>query len=173
MSMFETAATAMAAACKHTRTTAGQTLGYSWSVAVPPYTAENRAAHGGITFTEECDDCGARRKVNQNQRHVEVSPWGESRAVRAQRAEIAREKANDQMAEAERAIAAVEPLIVTHESGRTATVSIDAEGMLVVEGAEWSEVKTALSRSAWLDQAKVARQAVVEARRAIEAVEQP
>lgn len=48
---------------------------YSSSVAVPPYSEENRAAHGNITETQECELCGAQRQVNINQQHVESSPW--------------------------------------------------------------------------------------------------
>src|SRR5690606_29179644 len=43
---------------------------------------ENPAAHGGITETDECVICGARRAANVNGRHVELGPWGPSRAQR-------------------------------------------------------------------------------------------
>ena len=62
--------------CKHTNTTEGTVYGYRHGVSVSPYTTANRAAHGGVTFTETCDACGASRQVNQNQRHIEVGPWG-------------------------------------------------------------------------------------------------
>jgi hypothetical protein len=58
--------------------------------------------------------------------------------------------------------------MLTHKSGRTATVSLDSEGLLVIEGAAWSDIEKTVSRSAWLDTAKMARQAVLEARRALE-----
>ena len=41
-------------------------LGYTGSVAVHPYTEENRAAHGGVTYHEVCR-CGAERAVNAGQ----------------------------------------------------------------------------------------------------------
>lgn len=56
----------------------GEVHGFSASVAVSPYTEENRAAHGSITYTEECSICGSRRQVNQNGRHFEYGPWGET-----------------------------------------------------------------------------------------------
>lgn len=40
-------------------------------VSVEPYTHENRAAHGNVVVTEECEECGGRREVNVNGRHVE------------------------------------------------------------------------------------------------------
>ena len=52
-----------------------QMLGYTGSVAVYPYTEENRAAHGGVTYHEVCR-CGAERAVNANGLHREYSPWG-------------------------------------------------------------------------------------------------
>jgi hypothetical protein len=76
--------------CKHTATATGPETGYSNSVATPGRTDENRAAHGCITYTETCSDCGAARRVNQNQLHIEVSAWGpsiaEQRAADAARA---------------------------------------------------------------------------------------
>ena len=48
---------------------------YSGSVSRHPWTEENRAAHGGITYREICA-CGASRAVNQNGRHIEVGTWG-------------------------------------------------------------------------------------------------
>jgi hypothetical protein len=56
--------------------------GFSCSVAVHPFTEENRGAHGGITYIEECRNCGAQRSVNQNQWHFEFSPHGPSRTDR-------------------------------------------------------------------------------------------
>ena len=39
-----------------------------------PFTEENKAAHGGLCYSEVCA-CGATRKVNQNGRHFEYAPW--------------------------------------------------------------------------------------------------
>lgn len=71
--------------CPHLHTRDGNEYGYTGSVAVSPYTEENRAAHGGITYTQTCLACGAERSVNQNQWHVEYSPWGPDAATREQR----------------------------------------------------------------------------------------
>jgi len=60
--------------CRHRHTRqVGADRCYSGSVAAAG--DENRAAHGGITCTVECTDCGARRDENHNQGHAEVSPW--------------------------------------------------------------------------------------------------
>jgi len=61
--------------CHHDRTTSGDHFGYTGSVAVHPHTHQNRAAHGGVTYTERCLDCRAVRPVNTNGGHVEVGPW--------------------------------------------------------------------------------------------------
>lgn len=151
--------------CAHTQTRSSGERPYSGPVAVQPYTDENPSAHGGTTLTEECQGCGARRSVNRNQRHVEYGSWGKSRAARLLDASCEQIKARQ-------AVASVEPLVLTNrKSGRTATVSIDAEGLLVVEGVAWTQIEGLVSRSPWLGKAKAARQAVVEARRAAEAVE--
>jgi len=49
---------------------------FNGSVAHEPLTHENPAAHGNISWTEQCDRCGARRTVNGNQGFTEYSPWG-------------------------------------------------------------------------------------------------
>ena len=61
--------------CKHLRTEDGPERCYSGSVAVHPYTAENRAAHGCVTWVETCLECGAERAVNGNYGHREYGPW--------------------------------------------------------------------------------------------------
>jgi len=62
--------------CKHTkRHQVGPERCFNGSVAVRPYTEQNPAAHGHVTFVMECDRCGARRKVNENQGFIEVGPW--------------------------------------------------------------------------------------------------
>lgn len=45
-------------------------------------THENPAAHGGVSYTVECVDCGAQRQVNQNRQAYEYGPWSLSRAER-------------------------------------------------------------------------------------------
>lgn len=46
------------------------------------YTGECRAAHGGVTYTEEEDHGGRQRQVLSNAGHYEVGPWGPTRAYR-------------------------------------------------------------------------------------------
>lgn len=66
--------------CKHTTTreVPGSTRCYTGSVAEAGQ--ENRAAHGGIQYTQECEGCGARRYVLVNGSHHECGPWGPSAA---------------------------------------------------------------------------------------------
>lgn len=68
--------------CTHEHTTSGRDYAYTGSVAVAPYTNENRAAHGCITYTETCSACGAQRAVNANQCHYEYGTWGPTLAQR-------------------------------------------------------------------------------------------
>ena len=75
--------------CKHEKIRQhGRDRGFTGSVAVYPYTDENRAAHGGITRQEECVACGARRSLNINQCHVEYGTWGETEAEREARRRV-------------------------------------------------------------------------------------
>ena len=74
--------------CAHQMTSEGPAYGFSASVALRPYTQENRAAHGGISCTEECVACGAQRSVNHNAGQQEHGPWGESREQREDRARL-------------------------------------------------------------------------------------
>jgi hypothetical protein len=79
--------------CEHNNAKIIKITPFSREVSIPPYTTENRAAHGNITETQECLSCGATRLVNVNQSHFEFSPWGESREEKRQRLEkIAREE---------------------------------------------------------------------------------
>jgi hypothetical protein len=68
--------------CQHQATREIAESGYTGSVAVYPYTAENPAAHGCITVTVECRHCGARRAENRNQWHREYGTWGPTRSER-------------------------------------------------------------------------------------------
>ena len=61
-------------ACSGHRAATVQTRGYTGSVAVAPYTEENRAAAGNICDRETCR-CGAERYVNRNGRHEELGVW--------------------------------------------------------------------------------------------------
>lgn len=110
--------------CNHTNPATISTHGYSGSVS--PYD-ENRAAHGGVCHTEECRQCGARRRVNANGRHYEYGTWGESRAEREDRARLA--------AYAARALCDRRPPSVRLVRGsESAEVTIDADGYIVTRG---------------------------------------
>lgn len=61
----------------------GEAHGYQGSVS--PYN-ENRAAHGGVTYSEYCA-CGARRSVNSNNWHREEGPWRVDEEAAQRRAE--------------------------------------------------------------------------------------
>ena len=125
---------------------------FSGSVAVEPY--ECRGAHGCITYTEECSRCGARRSVNQNQRYVEVAPWGPSRDAREQAARKARAYAT--------VLVSAVPTIRRTDG---VTLQMDAEGYIVT--ALGNDV-VALWRSAppaWRRQAIAARNAILKAQR--------
>jgi len=64
--------------CQHNDTKTGTPYCYMGSVAEYPYTHENRAAHGSVTYRETCRACGARRQVNHNGVHRECSTWSMS-----------------------------------------------------------------------------------------------
>ena len=67
---------------KHMPARTKDTIAFTNPVAVPPYTQENRAAHGSIEETEVCT-CRATRQVVSNGRHVEFGPWGKRPADRS------------------------------------------------------------------------------------------
>lgn len=113
--------------CSHARTKSGSINGYTGSVAVHPYTDENRAAHGGITYTVECLDCGARRRENTNGLAIEVSPWRGSRAGR--REDVARLRR-----ELDAARNACDPAVVRRSDGREVSVVVEEDGMATVQG---------------------------------------
>ncbi len=146
------------ATCTHEHThQIGDDHCYTGSVAVEPYTDENRAAHGGITYDIECNACGARRSVNRNQSHVEVSPWRPSREVRRQQA--ARLRASVPAAPA--------AVIMTCSDGRKVRASVDREGMIALEGSAYSTaderaIIAALPPS-WIEAAKITRRALLAA----------
>lgn len=72
--------------CQHEIADRKNERGFSGSVAAYPHSDENRAAHGCITYTEVCRNCGAERDVNQNQCHYEYGNYGLSRVDRDERA---------------------------------------------------------------------------------------
>ncbi len=60
--------------CQHKHTRHSEPTGFVRSVSSRTNT-QNRAAHGGVTYTETCRDCGAHREVNSNGREDEYSDW--------------------------------------------------------------------------------------------------
>lgn len=62
--------------CRHENVNRGEPRPFFQSVAMHPYTAENRAAHGFCTHREKCIDCGNIRMVVTNGGHEEFGPWG-------------------------------------------------------------------------------------------------
>jgi hypothetical protein len=113
--------------CKHARTTqVGPDRCYTGSVARAPYTDDNRAAHGCVTITVECRDCGARRDENRNQGYVEVGPWGPSRATR-------RAEADRLSAEAMRLRPTREVVVMHGPGGVQVTIAVDDEGYLLAD----------------------------------------
>jgi hypothetical protein len=135
--------------CKHNRRKELGDYGFCGPVAEPGN--ENPAAHGCVCVEEECVVCGARRVVNVNGRHREEGPWGPDRATR-------QVDARQKRALADRLIAAIPTLV--HSSG--ATVRLDRDGMAV---SSMDLERTGLP-SAWLEAAREARRAVLEAERA-------
>jgi hypothetical protein len=149
--------------CKHSRTTCGANRCYTGGVAVHPYTDENSAAHGGVTYAEECDQCGARRSVNANGCHVEVSPWGETRAAR--RAEVDRVRRAKPKRPA--------TIYITSPSGHQLSVSVSPEdGMLDIVGEHKSRdlvaVRAALAGTEFAEAAKQYRQWSLDLATAVE-----
>ena len=59
--------------CTHTHTKSGEHYGFSAPIA--DAADQNPAAHGGVTYTETCRDCGAHREVNANGVHHEYGRW--------------------------------------------------------------------------------------------------
>ncbi|MCI0433319.1 MAG: hypothetical protein L0271_06690 [Gemmatimonadetes bacterium] len=105
--------------CTHEHTIAGTAGCYTHSVAAPPYTNENRAAAGGITYTETCLDCGAERPVNENGVHVEVGTWGADRAARQERERAARHAHEQAQAESDAVVARLLGVSVRHVESPT------------------------------------------------------
>ena len=117
---------------------------------------ENRAAHGGITYTVECDRCGARQSRNQNQNHIERGPWSETRE---QRRKAADRKAQYLTLLRHHYPTAPSPVTVTSETrGLSVTVTCDSDGMLSFAPLTGHEdaIAQALPQS-WLDQACAVR----------------
>lgn len=109
---------------------------------------ENRAAHGNVTWTHTCSDCGAERDQNVNQWHVETGPWGVSRAER-DRAEAAQKRAARQAAERVLAETPIAPRITCGDK----FAAQDPDGFL-----SWGSTAEGLP-AWWLERAKAYRSA--------------
>lgn len=117
-------------ACNHTQTKEISEGGFLGSVAVYPYTEENRAAHGNITVAVECVKCGARQSQNINGNHIEVSPWAGSREERRRIIEKAEGKAYRALQAAKQA-----RLTLVCEDGRKLHVRVSHEdGCILLDG---------------------------------------
>lgn len=138
--------------CTHPETRTIATRGYTGSVS----RAENRAAHGGTCDIDECVRCGARRNVNVNGNHMEAGPWGPSREERRQVA-AARRRLADRLVDAL-------PALYIRGGGLETETRLARDGRI--------ETSVDIDRhplpAAWLDAAREARQAVIEAERAEE-----
>ncbi len=119
--------------CQHGETTSGAERPYITSVSVHPFTDENPRAHGWVTYTQTCDDCGAERAVNANQGHAEFSPWGPSTAERRRRErEAALTAAEKVRADAvRRGTPMLHQRRVRVEEARDDSARIDADGCFV------------------------------------------
>lgn len=61
--------------CKHRKIISSPERCYSGPVS---QRRMNPSAHGGITWTETCQGCGAERAINANGIHVETGEWIEA-----------------------------------------------------------------------------------------------
>lgn len=97
---------------------------------------ENPRAHGGSCEVETCLACGAERATNLNAGAVERGAWGPSRAEReADEAREAREReARERAAEIRDLRATLIPVRLVARDGRRLTVSVDGEGMVILDG---------------------------------------
>lgn len=96
---------------------------------------ENRAAHGCVSFVDTCRHCGAQRRSNVNQCHVEDGPWDRTAAREA-------EAAAERLAAAKRMVAAARARLV-----------VPLYTMIVVrEGVHaWVEDDGCIETTAWHD----------------------
>lgn len=120
----------MASKCKHqTIETIGEPRGYTSCVAVHPYTDCVPASHGAVTLTEECQQCGSRRRVNSNGRRQEVGTWGPSREHR-------RAAADRLHAAARRIYGETRHLrLYAHDdAGNQLRIAIDEDGSIIAAG---------------------------------------
>jgi len=95
---------------------------------VEPYTSPNPAAAGSITYVEQCVQCEAERDINSNGPHVELGPWGQSRAQIAA-AQAARQA--DAQRRADQAAVAARGVVIRHihrRRGYHTMISLEIDG---------------------------------------------
>lgn len=154
--------------CEHKHTRTGEAHGFTGSVARPPYTEQNPAAHGGVTFTETCLMCGARRQLNRNGMHEERGTWGPSEAERERSAAQRKLIAEGSLRVARAAALKLGPVTFVR-AGQEIEVWIDDEGFLCASGAPHTDedlAAAARSHPAMLETARALRAAHI----AVEAV---
>lgn len=148
------------ALCNHETTREISTVCFAGPIAGAE---ENRAAHGNITVTDECNICGALRSTNINGRHAETGPWGPSLASRKLQEERSNRRRNEELARVRELIAQVPCRRITNSTGRVVTARLDPDdGMIVLDDYLPSEDPRpilAAVGSAWLEQARAVRTA--------------
>lgn len=137
--------------CNHEATKTTRERCFTGGVAVSPYTAENRRAHGGVTMDEACSACGAERAVNTNGSHIEVGPWGPSAAERNREAA---------------AIAVRRRAVIDRYAGQTVTMTcgsrsvrltVAADGMIDLDGPH-TDAEAAAIATSWPTAVAMARE---------------
>jgi hypothetical protein len=139
--------------CTHDRMRVVSTTAFAGPVA----REENRAAHGNVCVREECISCGAQRRKNVNQCHVEEGAWGPSRAERVERIQSA-----IRLLEARLARSPAPAPIVRGDGLRA---EIDADGCIVLNGEGCADAAASIPPD-WLDAARRHRVAILALRAA-------
>ena len=116
--------------CQHQHITSGPERAFVGSVASEPYTEENPAAHGSITYTGTCQDCGAERSVNQNGGHCEYGTWSVPLSDSEMHAALAAHKRAHDIAAARKA-----GIRLREVRGTEARVSTDGQS-----ASQWSSI---------------------------------
>ena len=135
--------------CIH-RETRSTVSSYYWPVAEPPYTAEEPRAHGGITITRECLDCGARRAENHNSLWMEVGVW-----TRAHLRDLAA---------AERTLRSTRrpaPVTLYRPDGRTFVLDQNEDGYVLCPSQGDDGALSSAAAASWLSAAQAYRRAVL------------
>jgi hypothetical protein len=140
--------------CAHAKITTVSVGGYTAPVGREP----NPAAHGGVSATEECAGCGARRKVNENGWCREEGAWWDRlSAVSEAGARVSRARAAALEAGARELVSS---------SGDRVRVQVESDGFVSVRGPHLSEEGDAIVHASGLLALAVRlREAIAEAER--------